>query len=98
VGLPNSIPRDVLRFAYPHKSSPHNPVKTIYSRLSFATEFCNIQVVDLIVIGKWLQKGSFLKQYPGLWRKGPFLGLTPKYFPANAFPVRPMKKVSSSFR
>jgi len=28
---------------------------------SFATEFCNIQVVDFFKAGNWLQKGSFLQ-------------------------------------
>jgi len=35
--------------------------RDIFSWLSFATEFCNIQVIDFIQVGKWLQKGSILQ-------------------------------------
>jgi hypothetical protein len=45
----------------------HYPIstkrETIYSRLSFATEFCNIQVIDFFEIRKWLQKGYVLQQF-----------------------------------
>jgi hypothetical protein len=34
-------------------------VQIFILRVLFATEFCNMQVVDFIEVRKWLQKGRF---------------------------------------
>ena len=38
-----------------------NARQTIFSCFSFATELCNIEVVDFIRDEKWLQKGLILQ-------------------------------------
>jgi hypothetical protein len=35
----------------------------IYASLPFATEFCNIGIIDFIEFRKWLKKGSFVQQH-----------------------------------